>query len=478
MADDITLNAGSGGDELAADDITQAAQDVTQNSKTEVVKIATGASGFATFMTAAAGAVAAGTPRVTLASDDPGVALLGTIDADTSEVAATVHVDDAVFGVATDKGILLLGANTSDTIGVGDKGAIAIDTARRILTSAIIGQVGVAGGEGTISSATQRVTIATDDDGVAHLATIAGDTTSVDGKITACDTGAVVVATSALPAGAATAAAQLADGHNVTVDNAAGAAAVNVQDGGNSITVDGTVTANLSATDNAVLDQIELNTSYGDSVGGGTEAAALRVTIANNSTGVLTVDGTVTANAGSGTLSVDLGANNDVTATGSVANDAADSGNPVKIGAHATNSVEGETQVANSDRVDLKADLNGVMLTRNGTTLEELISGSQSNTDGSEDAMTAFAAGGAGVHNYITSVTIHNAHATTSGFVELVDGTGGTTMWVFPAPATGGATHNFDPPLKQATANTGLFFDPSAAITTIYVSINGFQAQG
>jgi phage tail protein X len=53
---------------------------------------------------------------------------------------------------------------------------------------------------------------------------------------------AVDVASSALPAGASTAALQLPDGHNVTVDNAAGAAAVNIQDGGNSITVDGIVT--------------------------------------------------------------------------------------------------------------------------------------------------------------------------------------------------------------------------------------------
>lgn len=50
-----------------------------------------------------------------------------------------------------------------------------------------------------------------------------------------------------LPTGAATSALQLPDGHNVTVDNAAGASAVNIQDGGNAITVDGTVTANLSA---------------------------------------------------------------------------------------------------------------------------------------------------------------------------------------------------------------------------------------
>lgn len=65
---------------------------------------------------------------------------------------------------------------------------------------------------------------------------------------------------------------------------------VSVDDNGGSLTVDGTVTANLSATDNAVLDQIEVNTSYGDNAGGGVEAGALRVTIANDSTGLLSVD--------------------------------------------------------------------------------------------------------------------------------------------------------------------------------------------
>lgn len=48
---------------------------------------------------------------------------------------------------------------------------------------------------------------------------------------------------------------------DVTINNSTGAAAVNIQDGGNTITVDGTVTANLSATDNAVLDNIDADTS-------------------------------------------------------------------------------------------------------------------------------------------------------------------------------------------------------------------------
>jgi hypothetical protein len=56
-----------------------------------------------------------------------------------------------------------------------------------------------------------------------------------------------ITGTVSLPTGAATSALQLADGHNVTVDNAAGGSAVNIQDGGNVITIDGNLT-NISGT--------------------------------------------------------------------------------------------------------------------------------------------------------------------------------------------------------------------------------------
>ncbi len=111
--------------------------------------------------------------------------------------------------------------------------------------------------------------------------------------------GDVDVVSSTLPTGAATAANQLADGHNVTVDNASGASAVNIQDGGNTITVDGAITA-------------------------------------------------------------DLGANNDVTATGNVAHDAVDSGSPVKTGAKAIAHGTNPTAVAAADRTDLYANRAGV----------------------------------------------------------------------------------------------------------------------
>lgn len=65
---------------------------------------------------------------------------------------------------------------------------------------------------------------------------------------------------------------------------------VEIFDGGDSHTIDGTVTANLSATDNAVLDNIDTNTGYGTTTGNGTAAGSLRVTVASDTTGVLSVD--------------------------------------------------------------------------------------------------------------------------------------------------------------------------------------------
>lgn len=162
-----------------------------------------------------------------------------------------------------------------------------------------------------------------------------------------------------------------------------------------------------------------------------------------------------------------------------VAHDAAASGSTGvnMAGAYATNSIEGLTQVANADAARIVSDLNGVLVTRNQTTLEELLSTSQSVTATTSTAATNFGAGGAGIHNYVSKVTVWNSSATNT-HVKLQDGNGGTTRWVVPAPATGGAVEYFDPPLKQNTANTALYFAANDAASTVYVSINGFQAQG
>lgn len=161
---------------------------------------------------------------------------------------------------------------------------------------------------------------------------------------------------------------------------------------------------------------------------------------------------------------------------GGVAHAAADSGNPVKVGAKALASPKGVTLAADGNRTDARSDLDGFLLVRGQTALADLISTSQSVTDTTSTALTNFSAV-ASTHNYVSAITVHNAHATTNGYVKLQDGSGGTTIWVLPAPATGGTTHNFDPPLRQPTANTALYFASSASITTIYVSVTGFQSK-
>ena len=111
-------------------------------------------------------------------------------------------------------------------------------------------------GAGNAGSGTQRVILATDQpsvtvdaavgtpvhmqivDGVDQAEVTAAGRLEVDGSGV---THPISAASLPLPSGAATSANQLANGHDVTIDNASGASAVNIQDGGNTITVDGSV---------------------------------------------------------------------------------------------------------------------------------------------------------------------------------------------------------------------------------------------
>lgn len=94
----------------------------------------------------------------------------------------------------------------------------------------------------------------------ANQASLNVSAASLDSKTVIIDTSNVTVTASALPTGAATAALQTQPGvdiGDVTINNASGAGAVNIQDGGNSITVDGTVTANAGTNLNTSLLALE-----------------------------------------------------------------------------------------------------------------------------------------------------------------------------------------------------------------------------
>jgi hypothetical protein len=106
-----------------------------------------------------AGAVAAGVQRVTLASDDPAVALLTTIDADTGAIKTAVELlDNAVDGNYINVNLNIAGTD-------------------------------VTGGAGAVGATTQRVTLASDDPAVVDLAAIEVLLGTID-----ADTGAIKTA--------------------------------------------------------------------------------------------------------------------------------------------------------------------------------------------------------------------------------------------------------------------------------------------
>ena len=152
---------------------------------------------------------------------------------------------------------------------------------------------------------------------------------------------------------------------------------------------------------------------------------------------------------------------------GDVGHDAADSGNPIKVGAKAVNAEP--TAVAANDRVDLIADLVGKLVTLPYANPESFISGTVNATDAADTAVLA--AAGAGVRNHVTSIVVHNSSAT-DAYVTIKDGS--ASKLVIPAPANSGATHTLPVPLR-GTANTAINFAASASVTTMYVSAVGYR---
>jgi hypothetical protein len=99
-----------------------------------------------------------------------------------------------------------------------------------------------------------------------------------------------------------------------------------------------------------------------------------------------------------------------------------------------------------------------------------------SNTDGASTACTGAFAATASQYIYLTTIVVHNAHATTNGYVDLRDGTAGAVLMTIPLPATGGAVIPLSVPLRFSS-NTPVAFDVSGAITTVYLSFVGFKAK-
>lgn len=384
MADNTTLNTGSGGDTIATDDIS--------GVKYPRSKIVIGADG----------------------TNDGDVSATNPMPVKGTGTAGTANT-----GVVTVQGIASM-----TPVQVGDNaGSLTVDAP--VGTPVFV----------RLSDGTSAITALpiTDNGGsvtVDGSVSISGSVTVASHDVTNAGTFAVQVSSSALPSGAATAANQTTGNTSLS-------------------SIDGKITA--------------------------CDTGAVVLTTGTASIGRLAANAGVTIGAVEIASAQTLGTVTTVaTLTGSgIAHDSADSGNPHKIGAKATTSLSGLTLVASGDRTDLFAGVDGVVITRPHCNLEDIVTGQAAITDGSSTSVIA--AAGSGIKIYITEVIIANS-SSTNVTVDLRDGTAGSVKGTFSAPANGGSHKTLSTPLPFS-ANTIVAADPSAAASTVTVTLIGFKSK-
>ncbi len=477
MADNVTADPGAAGAVFATDDIGSVHYPIT--------KITIGALDSQTLLSGGNGTVDAGTVRVTVASDSTGVLSVddngGSLTVDnggTFATQATLQAGTAEIGK--------LAAGVAEIGNVKNAGTFAVQIDAGAVTSlALIDDAIFVDDTATHATGTTKVmgigAVATPTDGSVDANDIGMPAMSLDRRL---HVDADITASVALDVSAAT------------------------------VTVSGTVTVTHPQ------------------LGGGTEAGAQRVTIANDSTGVVTVDGTITTvstvtnlaqmggvaislNTGvrdtgtqrvtiatddvvpasqsgtwnitnvSGTVSLPTGAAtsaNQSTAITAlqlldnpvVAHDAAVSGSTgVAILGLEARSTE-PTAVANADATRGISTLLGKQVT-----IPYAIPASTWSyaspaavTDTSDDV--AKAAAGASIRNYITSIQVMNGDDTVGTAVVIKDGS--TVIWQGWAEQTGGGcAAKFDPPLR-GTANTAVNVANITTSAETFFNLQGYVA--
>lgn len=170
----------------------------------------------------------------------------------------------------------------------------------------------------------------------------------------------------------------------------------------------------------------------------------------------------------------DNGASDGASVSGDVAHGTADAGEPVKIGGKALSA--DPTAEATGDRVNALFDLIGRQVMFPYSLKENLVSGAITTAMTGTTSTSLIAAPGAGLFNYITQITVSNAHGTVGTDIAIQDGSGGTTIYTIPAAAVyGGAVVTFPAPLKQPTSNTALFCANVTTGASTKVSASGFK---
>jgi hypothetical protein len=219
-----------------------------------------------------------------------------------------------------------------------------------------------------------------------------------------------------------------------------------------------------------------------DTNSGNKSASTLRVVLATDQP-QLTNKLLVTPDANSAVNMAQVGGTNVVTGGtngtqgvgGIQAHDAADSGNnPVKVGAKATSAEP--SAVSSGDIANLITDLVGKLIVLPYANPENFVSGAITTAMTGTTSTSLIAAPASGLRNYLTQITVSNAHATVGTDIIIQDGSGGTTLYTIPAAAVyGGATLTFPTPLRQPTTATAIYCANVTTGASTKVSASGYK---
>jgi len=151
---------------------------------------------------------------------------------------------------------------------------------------------------------------------------------------------------------------------------------------------------------------------------------------------------------------------------GDIANDAADSGNPIKMGGKAL--AADPTAVTAGDRVNVQCDTLGVCITREAR-VDALVKGCSTGTNTADHEIIA--APGAGKRIIVTRVTAFNTSAS-NAYAVIKSAT--TEVDEIPTPANYGGGITYYGSGLSLSVNEALNFAANTSVTTMRVCANGY----
>jgi len=157
---------------------------------------------------------------------------------------------------------------------------------------------------------------------------------------------------------------------------------------------------------------------------------------------------------------------------GTTAHGSANSQYPVPVGCEVTASMSGETMATEGAITKCYAGRDGAQIVRTDASLEDVTYAVVSAT---APATSLVAAQGSGVKACIKHAIVNGIGTTSSNYILLTDGNGGTTKADLIYPSGSAATYVFPLPLCS-TANTAWFID-SQGTEAIRVTVGYFKSQ-